>query len=142
MKVKVTENDIKMMVSESVKRILNESTFFPGNDSEFPKMLASKIKDIADENGVTFEYKGDYVSLSMKFRDELMWYKISEIYGVKMNEDRTLNYWRCLMQPSGACHCYGPGYPDTAVHDQKPITEEEFLTMVEKTIKHLAQYYK
>ena len=59
MKVKINENDIRNMVTESVKKILNESTFFPGNDPEFPKELAKDIQAIAEVHGVDFKYKGD-----------------------------------------------------------------------------------
>lgn len=128
--------------AKKASNALNESTFFLRNDAKFPSNLASAIQDIAKKNGVTFKDKGDYISLSVSFNDGFMYYTLSELYGVKMNKDGSLNHWRCLVQPNGAMHCYGPGYPDTAVHGQKPISEKEFLTNIKETIKRLSQYGK
>ena len=121
---------------------LNESTFFLGSDIKFPSNLASVIRGIAEKNGVTFEDRGDYISLSASFNDGFMYYTLSELYSVKMNKDGSLNYWRGIIGPNGAMHCYGPGYPDTAVHGQSPISEKEFLLNVKETIKRLSQYGK
>ena len=139
MKVNINESDIRKMVSESFKRVLSESTFFPGNDPQFPKEIAKSIKSFADMHGVEFEYKGDYVQVRTRFKDDLMWYSASELYGVKMNEDGTLNYWICSISPRGRQNYNGPGY---SIYDQKPISPDSFLNMVEKNIEQLARYGK
>ena len=137
--VKIISEAINETLSKGMY-VINESTFFLHNDPEFPKSLARKIKSMAEKNGVNFKYEGEYVTLSVRFKDDYMWRTISKIYAVKENTDGSLNYWECAIQPNGSQHCYGPGYPDTAIHKQIPVSKNDFLLKVKSGIKFLARY--
>ena len=137
--IRINENTLRNIVHKSVRKLLNEHTFFIHNDPVFPEELCDQMWDIAEEYGLQFDIKRDYVKMSTQFCDGFQWYTASEIFGVKDNGDGTLNYWNCSIGPSGRQHNSGPGFPDTAVHGQTPVTPEQYLKIVRNHAEQLAR---
>ena len=127
--------------SKQSKNYITESTFFLKNDSIFPRDIAMSIKQYAENLGVQFYYKGDYITIRIVFSDMFESHESITAYGVKVNNDGLLNYWIDEIY-DGRHRCSGPGYPSNAIFPQEPVTKEKFLNIVKKEIESKAKRIK